>query len=150
MADIIKSQSQSIEKKPEGSVKVLTYKIAFPTEDGHFIAGHFGRASAFLVVEIQGKEVISRDLRPNDSHADMPHHNHDEEHHHDGQHHHDPQQQATAHGRIADILYDVDIVIANRMGPRAYDDLVSKGFTVKLTDISLIDDAIKAYLLGKL
>jgi predicted Fe-Mo cluster-binding NifX family protein len=131
------------------TLRLLSYKIAFPTEDGQFIAGHFGRASAFLVVEIQGKKVISRDLRPNDSHVGMPEHNHDENHNH-GEHHHDPQQQASAHSRIADILYDVDIVIANRMGPRAYDDLVSKGFTVYLTDISLIEDAVNAYLAGKI
>jgi predicted Fe-Mo cluster-binding NifX family protein len=146
MQGLVKAPNQSIEKKPQAKVNVLTYKIAFPTEDGQFIAAHFGRATAFLVAEIQGKQVISKQLRSNDSHADMPEHDHDHEH----EHHHDPQQQATAHSRIAQILHDVDIVIANRMGPRAYDDLVANGFTVYITNISLIDDAIKAYLAGKL
>ncbi len=138
------------DKTNNSTVKVLSYKIAFPTDDGQLISGHFGRASAFLVVELQGKQIVSKDLRPNDSHADMPGEPHEGGHSHEHEHHHDPGQQASAHSRIADILFDVDIVIANRMGPRAYDDLTANGFTVILTENNVIDEVIKAYLNGEL
>ncbi len=144
MANLIKKPSESIQKKPESKISVLTYKIAFPTDDGKFIAEHWGRAAAFLVAEIQGKEIIAKDLRPNDSHENMPEHTSNHEHNHD------PQQQASAHDRIADILFDVDIIIAKKMGPRAIDDLSAKGYTIYLTQISSIDDALKAHIMGKL
>ncbi len=147
-------KSQALEKKQGGAVKHLTYKIAFPSEDGQFIAGHFGRAQGFVVVEIQGKQAISREFRLNDSHQDMPGHPKEGDHH---EHHHEheespeeAQKKASAHSRIAAILHDVDILIANRIGPRAVDDLSAQGYTVITTDISLIDDAIQAYLAGKI
>ncbi len=144
---------QSVEDEKKTSVRQLTYKIAFPTGNGKTITPHFGRAKYFLIAEIQGKEVISRQLRENDSHKGMPHHHHEHGHHHDHHHEHSPEDEhrhRIAHGRLAQILDDVDIIIATQMGPRAYDDFVSKGYTVILTDIRSIDDALKAYLDGKL
>ena len=157
MSDLEKAKSQDIqpkpkaeiEKKPEGTVKILTYKIAFPTDDGQFINPHFGRAKYFLVLEVEDKVVVNREMRSNDSHQGMPHHQHD--HHHE--HHNDPEHQAQqkkAHSRIFEILHDVDILIANGMGPGIYNQLIENGYTVFKTKISSIEDALQAYLKGVL
>ncbi len=145
--------SQALEKKQTAAVKHLAYKIAFPSEDGQYIAAHFGRAQGFVVVEIQGKQVVSRQFRINDSHEDLPGEPKDGHHEHHHGHNETPeeaQKKASAHGKIAAILHDVDIIIVNRIGPRAVDDLSALGYTILMTDISLIDDAIKAHLAGKI
>ncbi len=154
---------QSPGNEKETNPRQLTYKIAFPTANGKTITSHFGRAKYFLVVEIQGKNIVSQQLRENDSHKGMPRHH---RHHHDHDHHHhshdhnyeenhayDPVEEKmhqTAHSRLSQILDDVDIIIATQMGPRAYQDFSSKGYTIILTGIRSIDDALKAYLDGKL
>ena len=149
MSDIEKAMPRDIEKKTEASVKMLTYKIAFPTNDGEFINQHFGRSKFFLVAEIEGKQVINKELRANDSHQGMKDHHHDHDHAHGHEHHDDPEheaQRARAHARIFELLHDVDIVIAGNMGPGIYNQLVSSGYTVIKTNISSIDDALTAYL----
>ena len=161
MSDIEKAKSQDlqprpkaeIKKKPDESVKLLTYKIAFPTNDGQFINSHFGRSQYFLILEIEGQNVINKELRSNDSHKGMPDHHHEHSHEHHHEHHDDPEhqeQQARAHARIFDILHDVDILIAGGMGPRIYNQLVENGYTVIKTNISSINDALNAYLKGAL
>ncbi len=149
---------QPVENEPKSSVRQLTYKIAFPTANGETITPHFGRAKYFLVVEIQGKKVVSKQLRENRSHEGMPEHhghehNHEHGHHHEHHHEHDPEkekQQHAAHGKLMGLLDDVDIIFAAQMGPRAYDDFTARGYTVILTDIRSIDQALEAYLDGKL
>ena len=42
-------------------------KIAFVTDDGETISQHFGRASKYLVVEVDGGKELLRELR--DKHA---------------------------------------------------------------------------------
>ncbi|MBD3286894.1 iron-molybdenum cofactor biosynthesis protein, partial [candidate division WOR-3 bacterium] len=37
-------------------------KVAVPTDDGKRIAEHFGRASSFLVFEVNEKEIVSKEL----------------------------------------------------------------------------------------
>ncbi len=153
MSQIEKAHPQDIQPRPEESIKLLTYKIAFPTNDGQFINPHFGRSQYFLVIETDGKNIISRELRSNDSHQGMPDHHHEHGHDHNHEHHNDPQhqaQQAKAHARIFDLLHDVDILIAGNMGPGIYDQLVTNGYTVIKTNISLIEDALQAYLKGSL
>ncbi len=150
---IQKDQSQEIEKKPEASVQVLTYKIAFPTNDGEFINPHFGRSRSFVVYEIQGKEVIKTEERFNDSHQGMPEHHHEHDHNHEHEHHNDPEhdeQRKTAHTRLLEILHDVDILIVNNLGPRIHQELIDNGYTVIKTSISKISDALEAYLKGVL
>ncbi len=160
MNNIEKAKSQEleprpkaeIEKKPEAKVQVFTYKIALPTNDGQFINQHFGRSRFFLILETDGKNIINREMRDNNSHKGMPAHHHDHDHH-DHEHHNDPEHQehqAQAHTRIFDILHDVDILIAGNMGPGIYNQLIENGYTVIRTQISSIDDAIQAYLKGVL
>ena len=149
--EIEPKHKSEIKKMPDAQVKMLTYKIAFPTNDGEFINPHFGHSKYFLIVEIEGKNIISREKRSNDSHQGMTMKEHESEHHHE--HNNDPQhqiQQEQAHNRIFDLLHDVDILIAGNMGPGIRDQLIKNGFTVIKTNISKIDDALSAYLKGAL
>jgi predicted Fe-Mo cluster-binding NifX family protein len=86
-------------------------KIAVPTNDGAALSEHFGRSAAFLVFEIDGAQIKSREMREN-----QPHHagSHEDCQHGSGGHGggHD-------HGAIVSLLADCDVVLCGGMGRRA-------------------------------
>lgn len=40
-------------------------KIAIPSDDGKIISSHFGRTKGFVIFEVEGKEIKSREYRLN-------------------------------------------------------------------------------------
>ena len=119
-------------------------KIAIPTDDKAAIAAHFGRTREFKIVGIEGQNVISEEYRINDftGHA-MQHHEH-------GHHHHDHEHGHHSHAGILNALQDCEVIIAQGMGRRAYDDLAAAGKKIFITRQPLIDNAIAEYLKGTL
>lgn len=92
----------------------MTLRIAVASEDGRFVQQHFGRASRFLICEIEGEDATVVEVRENTpacGTADPD----------DGGHGED---QMT---RSVDLVADCDAVIVARIGPSATERLAARG-----------------------
>lgn len=107
-------------------------KIAVPTDDGKRIAAHFGRARNFVVFEIETGEIISREIIQ----SNTPHVGGQHSHHHGGW--------------FMDALRSCDVVIAAGMGRRAIANFHQAGIKPVFTDVSDVEQAVKAYVSGTL
>jgi predicted Fe-Mo cluster-binding NifX family protein len=114
-------------------------KIAFASDDSRTIAGHFGRARGFLIVELRNKDVVSREYRSNvfTGHARGL----------NGQHGHNHDDR---HGPILDALKDCNIVVSHGMGRRIYEDLIVGGIAPFITNETEIDQALALFNEGRL
>ncbi|RLF75580.1 MAG: dinitrogenase iron-molybdenum cofactor, partial [Thermoplasmata archaeon] len=45
-------------------------KVAIPTEDRENVSEHFGRSPNFLVITVEGKEIVSREMRKKPGHEE--------------------------------------------------------------------------------
>lgn len=124
-------------------------KIAAVSDDGVTISQHFGRAPFYVVVTVEEGRVTGREVREKMGHA-----------HFAGEHHHghgpdprghgfDPAAQSR-HARMIAAITDCEILLARGMGAGAYESLRQAGIRPVLTDIARIDDAVQAYLEGRL
>jgi predicted Fe-Mo cluster-binding NifX family protein len=115
-------------------------KIAVATIDGVSLSQHFGRSAGFVVFELDGKIVKTRELRTNDR---TPHAqglcNHD------GQHQH----QAHSHAGILGLLEDCEIVLCGGMGAGAAQALAENGIQpILLPEPCSADEAVAQFLNG--
>lgn len=117
-------------------------KIAFPSHDQKNIFPHFGRTPGFQIVTIENGEIKHQEYVSNTftGHAQGQHH----EHNHDSHSHAHAQQHS--HSGIMSALHDCEVVIANGMGRRLYDDFAQTNKTVYVTSESNINKAIEMYL----
>ena len=46
-------------------------KVAIPTEDRENVSEHFGRSPNFLVITVEGKEIVSREMRKKPGHEEF-------------------------------------------------------------------------------
>jgi predicted Fe-Mo cluster-binding NifX family protein len=124
-------------------------KIAAVSDDGVTISQHFGRALFYVVITVEEGQIIGREIREKMGHA-----------HFAGEHHHghgadprghgfDPAAQSR-HARMIEAIADCDVLLARGMGTGAYESLRQAGIRPIITDIARIDDAVQAYLEGKL
>ena len=124
-------------------------KIAAVSDDGVTISQHFGRALFYVVITVEEGQIIGREIREKMGHA-----------HFAGEHHHghgadprghgfDPAAQSR-HARMIEAIADCDVLLARGMGTGAYESLRQAGIRPVITDIARIDDAVQAYLEGKL
>ena len=121
-------------------------KIAIPSADGKTIFPHFGRAQSFAVVEVEGNAIKKREIVDNTftGHARGQQQGHAHGHGHQEGH------GGHSHSGILEALDDCPVVIACGMGRRLYDDLMSAGKEVFITQETDIDSAVEAYLGGNL
>ena len=119
-------------------------KIAVVTDDGKTISQHFGRAKYYEVYDVQGGFITGSEKRPKTAH-----HSGEEPHQHDEGGHKGPEADAKHNSMLANIS-DCDALIARGMGWGAFDAIKATGVTPFITDIELADDAVKAYITGKL
>lgn len=112
-------------------------KIAIVSDDGKTISSHFGKTKGFVIVEVEGKEIKSREYRPNTftGHARGL----------EGRGH-----ELDRHTPILNALKDCKAVISHGMGVRIYNDLKGIGIEVFVTDETDVDKALNLYLDGKL
>jgi len=126
-------------------------KIAAVSDDGVTISQHFGRAPFYVVITVEEGRVTGREVREKMGHAHFagePHYGH--EHGADPRGHgFDPAAQSR-HARMVGAIADCDVLLARGMGAGAYESLRQAGIRPVLTDIARIDDAVQAYLEGKL
>jgi predicted Fe-Mo cluster-binding NifX family protein len=122
-------------------------KIAAITEDGTTISHHFGRAPYYLVVTFENGEIVQRELREklghshfaNQAHADEP-----------GMPHGFGAQAHDKHTRMAETITDCEALLCQGMGAGAYYSIQQAGIRPIITDIESIDEAIQAYVDGKI
>lgn len=103
-------------------------KVAVVTDDGTTIAGHFGRAQAYLVLTVEGDRVTSREVRPKSAphvtdggrHGSGPHEGPEADQRHDAM--------------LAPIL-DCDFLVARGMGRGAHERIASAGIRPVVTDL---------------
>jgi predicted Fe-Mo cluster-binding NifX family protein len=127
-------------------------KIAVVTDDEKTISAHFGRAQYYVVLSVEDGAVTSQETRPKANHSQFAgqddHHGHHHGEHGDS-HGMDPQSQHR-HGMMMDSIMDCQVLLARGMGQGAHYSLKERGIQPVLTDIQDIQEAVDAYLSGKL
>lgn len=123
-------------------------KIAAVSDDGVTISRHFGRAQYYVVVTIEDGKIVAREMRDKPGHAQFAGEHHGGSHE-AGQHGFDPAAQSR-HARMAAAIADCEVVLAGGMGAGAYEGMREAGIRPIVTDVVNIDEAVRAYLDGKL
>ncbi len=124
-------------------------KIAIPTEDKATISEHFGGASYFMVVTVEGNKITNKEIREKPGHKDFAGEEHSPQTTETGKHGVGPVA-AERHKKMHEVIKDCDVIIANRMGLGSYIDMQGFGIKVIVTDVKDIDEAVSLYLEGKL
>lgn len=122
-------------------------KIAFITNDGKTISQHFGRASHYLVVDVDDGEIKNKEMREKMGHNQF---SHAEEHHDHSQGSGMNEASHNKHSLMAKAISDCDILICGGMGRGAYISMQSFDITPLVTDYVDIEKALQAYLSGDL
>jgi predicted Fe-Mo cluster-binding NifX family protein len=122
-------------------------KIAAVTDDGFKISPHFGRASKYVVMTVEGDLISNREVRDKAGHREFQA---EEPHRHE--HHDDPRgrgygrHSAEKHQRMFESIKDCQVVLARGMGQGAYRGLQEMGIRPILTDILDIEVAVQAVM----
>jgi len=124
-------------------------KIAVITDDEQTISRHFGRAPYYVVATIENGQIVNRERRDKLGHAHFAGEPHDHDHQPGERHGFDPAAQER-HARMADAIADCDVLLGGGMGAGAYASLQALGIKPVVTDLRSIDEAIAAYLEGRL
>ena len=126
-------------------------KTTAVTEDEVTISQHFGRAPFYLLVTVENGKIVARERRDKMGHAQSGGAPGAEEAHVD-----DPRGHgfdAAAQGRHAQMVTsnaDCQALLARGMGAGACQSIQQAGVRPIVTDISNIDQAVQAYLDGRL
>lgn len=123
-------------------------KVAAITDDGKTISKHFGRAAYYLVVTVEGGEIVANELREKLGHSHFSNQPHDE-HSHGAGHGMD----SASHGKhlqMSEVIADCQALICGGMGMGAYQSMVQRGIKPVVTEIEDIHEAVTAYIQGKL
>ena len=123
-------------------------KIAAITDDGNTISQHFGRAQYYLVATVENGKIIDRDLRAKFGHAQFA----GEPHAADipGQPHGMDPASHDRHIQMSDAIADCEALLCRGMGMGAYESMKMRGIRPVVTDIASIDEAVLAYVEGKI
>jgi len=121
-------------------------KVAVVTDDGKTISQHFGRARYYQVFEIQDGVIKGSERRPKAGHhvEGVSHHREGEGTH--GFDHGDP----AIHNSMLSNIADCEVLIARGMGQGAFEAMKEAGLKPFITDIESADEAVRAYIDGKL
>jgi predicted Fe-Mo cluster-binding NifX family protein len=123
-------------------------KIAAITEDGKTISQHFGRAPYYLVVTVEEGEIIDRELRDKLGHVQFANEPHEPAP--PGQPHGFGQGSHDKHMRMSEAIADCEALLCGGMGMGAYQSMLARGIKPVVTDIWDIDQAVMAYVSGKI
>ena len=123
-------------------------KIAVITDDGKTISRHFGRAHQYLVFTVEDGRIVRQELREKAGHhtfaphqptADTP----------AGPHGFDPASR-NRHAQMLDTIQDCQAVLAGGMGLGMQQNLVEVDIRPVLTDLHDIQEAVQAFIEGRL
>jgi predicted Fe-Mo cluster-binding NifX family protein len=119
-------------------------KIAVVTDDEKTISQHFGRAMYYIVYDVKDGVVKGSEMR-----SKAAHHAGGEPHQHEEGGHHGPEADAKHNSMLSNIS-DCEALIARGMGWGAFEAIRNEGIKPFITDLELAEDAVKAYIAGKL
>jgi predicted Fe-Mo cluster-binding NifX family protein len=123
-------------------------KIAAITDDGRTISQHFGRAKHYLVATIENGQIVNRELRDKMGHTHFANEPHAEPH--AGERHgFDPASQ-DRHTQMSEAIADCQTLLCGGMGAGAYESMRARGIQPVVTDITVVDEAVKAFIDGKI
>jgi predicted Fe-Mo cluster-binding NifX family protein len=123
-------------------------KIAAVSDDGVHISQHFGRASYYVVLTVEGNEIVDSEMRPKAGHHSFAAQGHRRLA--PGESHgYDPGSQAK-HQSMAEVIADCEVLIAGGMGWGAYESFKGYGIRPIATDVTDIREAALRYLEGNL
>jgi len=121
-------------------------KIAVISDDGETVSQHFGRAQQYVIVTVENGHIERREVRDKLGHMHLEgEHGHEE----DPQHHYGPEADHR-HDQMIDPIADCEVLIAGGMGGGAMQSLLSRNIRPVMTDIRSIDDAVRAFIDGRL
>jgi predicted Fe-Mo cluster-binding NifX family protein len=123
-------------------------KIAAITEDGKTISQHFGRAPYYQVMSVEEGQIVNRELRDKLGHAHFAHEPHAPGP--PGQPHGTDPAAQSRHARMAESIADCEALLCGGMGMGAYQSMKELGIRPIVTDIQSIDEAVTAYVEGRI
>jgi predicted Fe-Mo cluster-binding NifX family protein len=123
-------------------------KIAAITDDGQTISQHFGRAMYYLVVTVDDGKITSREMREKLGHRHFANEPHPMDQ--PGQPHGMDPASHDKHLRMAESISDCEALLCRGMGMGAYESMQVRGIRPVVTDIASIDEAVMAYLEGRI
>jgi len=125
-------------------------RIAVVSEDGVTISQHFGRAPFYVILTVEGGKILSREKRDKMGHNQFSGETHEESHGEDPRGlGFDPAAQ-NRHARMATAIADCEVLLARGMGAGAYESMKQANIRPVVTDIANIDEAVQAYIEGRL
>ena len=126
-------------------------KIAAVSDDGTTISQHFGRAPFYVIIRVEKDKIVAREKRDKlgDAHFAGEPHAH-EAHGVDAKGHGFDAASQSKHQRMASAIADCQVLLARGMGAGAYESLRQSGIPPFITDIRGIEEAVRAYLAGRL
>jgi len=125
-------------------------KIAAVSEDGLTISQHFGRAPFYVVVTVEDRKIVSHEKRDKMGHNEISGETHEEAHGEDPRGHgFDPAAQ-NRHARMTAAIADCEVLLARGMGAGAYESMKQANIRPVVTDVANIDEAVQAYIEGRL
>ena len=127
---------------------ISNIKIAAITDDGKTISQHFGRAAYYLVTTVENGQIVKRELRNKLGHAQFANQPHPEEQ--PGQPHGMDPSSHNKHLQMAEAISDCQALLCRGMGMGAYESMKVRGIRPVVTDIAIIDEAVMAYVEGKI
>jgi predicted Fe-Mo cluster-binding NifX family protein len=123
-------------------------KIAAITDDGRTISQHFGRAPYYLVATVENGAIINREMRDKLGHAHFANEPHEGDR--PGQPHGFGPAAQNRHVQMAEAIADCQALLCGGMGAGAYQSMMERGITPVVTEITSIDEAVMAYVEGKI
>jgi predicted Fe-Mo cluster-binding NifX family protein len=133
----------SINNKKQGN----KMKVAVIFYNGKDLSQHFGRAPFYIVFTIEGGKVIQRDVREKLGHNQFG------GGHHEHEHAHEHGLDAESHGKhagMAEAISDCEALICGGMSMGAYESLKRLNIKPIVTDLTDVEAAVKAYMVGSL
>lgn len=123
-------------------------KIAAITDDGKTISLHFGRAPYYLVVTVEEGKIVHQELREKMGHNHFQNQQHAVEQ--PGEKHGMDPVSHNKHLEMADAIADCEALLCGGMGMGAYQSMQVRGIKPVVTDIRDIQQAVQAYIEGKI
>ncbi|MEM0203665.1 MAG: NifB/NifX family molybdenum-iron cluster-binding protein [Archaeoglobaceae archaeon] len=108
------------------------------------ISQHFGRAPLYAVFTVENGKIVAKETRNKPGHAQFA-----SKHEHAHKHGFEPFARSR-HDRTIAVISDCQVLLADGMGIGAYERLKQAGIRPILTDIESIDEALQAYIEGRL
>jgi predicted Fe-Mo cluster-binding NifX family protein len=123
-------------------------KIAAITDDGRTISQHFGRAPYYLVATVENGAIVNREMRDKLGHAHFANEPHEGDQ--PGQPHGFGPAAQNRHVQMAEAIADCQALLCGGMGAGAYQSMVERGIKPVVTEIASIDEAVTAYVEGRI